>query len=353
MFDASQPTMKTYKIINALCNLITIYSVKALVTGNIKIVGQTGGVAQYLPGSYVNTIPRWVVETSTENNNDDEQSLISLTKLIGSGIASQQEEGEVAQVINQFVNPISNEELWWPADLETIQIRPTLDVFMSSATPSYLLAGLEVRVPPSSSKDGKEWKNFGMNSQPMASQWTSFGIAVENGFRVETFIGHVQDNKKNIDQEDNEEIEVNWEPLYSIDNDEKSCYSQKNDATQGTLDAIQTLGTLLAMTDDNSPLAKGMHIVSIPIDSDWRDLPSPNLEKNQTIRLACVGTVEPDAMELLDMDSDLVAMSATSILNVNVERIAPGCKSEYIPVRMFILKYRFINKTVFNVSRIS
>ncbi len=352
----------------SVCIAILSYLVdsEALVVGNIKIVGQSGGIPQYLPGkyecyksmniiimhylslnnilsqrcnnfinkisgSYVNTIPRWTLESSQNELNPDKITL-SLKQLIGSGsLSPSQQDGGVSQpqTVQQFVNPISNDELWWPLDIQTIQIRPSLDVFMNSASPSYLLAGLQVRVPPSSSKDGQEWKNFGMKSQPIASQWTSFGLAVENGFRVETFIGKMQNNDN---EQDNEGID--WEPLYSLDDDEQSCYSQKNAAASSTSNAIEIFGGFLAELDENSPLASGMHILSIPVDNHWRDLPSPNLEKNEQIRIASIGTVEPDAMELLSMDETLVEMSATSLLNINVLRIAPGSESEYIPVSL-------------------
>lgn len=291
-----------------------------------------------IPGSYVNTIPRWTIDSSENELNPDKITL-SLKELIGSGsLSPSQQDGGVSQpqTVQKFVNPTSNDELWWPLDIQTIQIRPTLDVFMNSASPSYVLAGLEVRVPPSSSKDGKEWKNFGMKSQPIASQWTAFGLAVESGFRVETFVGKIQNNDNEQDNEGTERTDddINWEPLYSIDDDEQSCYSQKNAAASSTLNAIEILGGFLAELDETSPLASGMHILSIPVDNHWRDLPSPNLQKNEQIRIASVATVEPDAMELLSMDETLVEMSGTSLLNINVIRIPRGSDSAFIPVSL-------------------
>lgn len=274
-------------------------------------------------GSYINTIPRWTIETNLDEKHSEKKS-ISLKQLIGSGLSVEE---------NEFVNPSSNEELWWPSDIDTIQVRPTLDIFMKSASPAYLLAGVEVRVPPSASKDGREWKNFGMNSQPLATQWTAFNIAVENGFRVETFVGKgkkVEDNGEEEKKEDKNEIK--WEPLYSIGNEVRTSDDQKDHSTKETLNAIKLLGNFLAEWDENSPLEQGMHIVSIPISSEWRDMPSPNIEKDEKITLVSVGTVEPDAMGLLSMDDDLVALSATSVLKVDVEIVAPGSKSQYIPV---------------------
>ena len=52
----------------------------------------------------------------------------------------------------------------------------------------------------------------------------------------------------------------------------------------------------------------------------------------EKLRLVSVGTAEPDAMDLLSLDEDLIAMSATSLLDIDVEMITPGSQSEYIPV---------------------
>ena len=51
----------------------------------------------------------------------------------------------------------------------------------------------------------------------------------------------------------------------------------------------------------------------------------------QKLKLASVASVEPDAMELLSVDEELVAMSATSVLYVDIKMISPGSESEYIP----------------------
>ena len=140
----------------------------------------TGGRMQFLPGSYVNTIPRWSVEVTPDNT-------INIQRLLGSGLSDNDQDVDTAA--RHFVDPTSNEELWWPCDLSQLQIRPKLEVLIKGTIPSYILAGAEVRVPSNVSKDGRIWNNFGMNSQPLASQWTAFQIAVEQGFRVELFVG--------------------------------------------------------------------------------------------------------------------------------------------------------------------
>mmetsp|Transcript_10397 Transcript_10397/g.15736 ORF Transcript_10397/g.15736 Transcript_10397/m.15736 type:complete len:334 (-) Transcript_10397:15-1016(-) len=306
-------------------------STSALVTGNIKIVGEVGGT-QFLPGSYVSTFPRWTAE-SKEGPPYDET--VTLSRLIGSGINRSTETSQTTA--HQFVDPTSNEELWWPADLETIQVRPTVEFLLKSAMPTYVLAGLEVRVPSKVSKDGRHWKNFGMNSQPLASQWTSFNIAVETGFRVETYIGKalLENKSKNADGED-EEI-VQWSEFGNAAKEPNSSRLDEEEriveSSQGTLRAIEILGNLLASLDEDSPLSEGMHIISIPVSGrEWIDLPNPSIkDADDTYKIVSVGTVEDDAKGLLSLDEDMIALSAASVLNVEVSRIAPGGESEYLP----------------------
>ena len=311
-------------------------------------------------GSYIDTIPRWTVEQSNQDEGSS-SSNISLKPLIGSCINNSppsSSDTEATKIIPQeYVNPTTNEELWWPVDIKRIEIRPTLDVFIKAASPAYLLAGVEVRVPSSCSQDGQVWKNFGINSQPIASQWTSFGIAIEQGFRVETFVGieeedeeeeaaekeqqseHVKGDSNNLDSSNSKENQadirvVDWIPLLGLyDNEpqQESCTNQKMHATKGTTNAIQILGDFLANIDETSPLAEGMHIISIPIDNEWRDLPKGTNQKNQKLRLVSIATAEPDSLEVLGLNEDLVAMSATSLLDVRITLVAPGSKSEYIP----------------------
>lgn len=136
---------------------------------DITIVGQAGGAPQKLPGSYVKGFTRWSVEELASESP-------TLQRLPTEGDDS-------------FVNPTSTEEVWWPMDISTLQARPCLDVLMQGGQPKYAMAGLTVRVPKEASSDGSDWRNYGLNSQPLAGQWTTFAFAVEGGFRVECFVG--------------------------------------------------------------------------------------------------------------------------------------------------------------------
>mmetsp|Transcript_28985 Transcript_28985/g.43789 ORF Transcript_28985/g.43789 Transcript_28985/m.43789 type:complete len:190 (+) Transcript_28985:150-719(+) len=130
---------------------------------SIQIVGLPGGKLQTLPIQYVKSFPRWIYD-------DDNNKLHQVPSSDG------------------FVNPTSVEELYWPLDLHQLQIRPTLHLLFSKGSPTYAAGGIEVRVPPEVSNDEQAWYNYGLASQPLAYQWTTFGFTVEPEFRVETFV---------------------------------------------------------------------------------------------------------------------------------------------------------------------
>lgn len=268
---------------------------------DIRLVGMPGGGPQTLPAQYVNSFQRWSITGESDGN-------LSLEALEGASGRLDQNNG--------FVNPTSTTELWWPSDISNLQVRSTIEILFQSGSPAYASGGLEVRVPPKSSADGIEWKNHGLNSQPLARQWTAFNFVVEPNFRVESFIGRRVEEGS---------AEPEWEEISA------------GEASEQMRKALETLGIFLSGIDDTSPLATGFHIVSIPTEVEWTDLPEltedPKSDdgKMETYALIALGTAEPDSKELLTMESDLVAMTASSILAVQVSQTEPGGESEYLP----------------------
>lgn len=264
----------------------------------------------------------------------------NLIPLIGTGHSSYDNGDDIdnnTSLARQFINPSSSTELWWPSDIKQIQIRPALDVMIKSGMAAYVLAGIEVRVPPEASGDGNEWKNYGINSQILADQWTTFNVAVEDDFRVECFLGE----KKIINSLD-EDLDVEWKSVDSWGdiNDTTTCDLEDNvsSASTNTLRAIQILGEVIANLDDSSPLADGMHIVSIPVQDKWLNLPPPkwNEDDNENpsksaYKISCVATSESNAKEILSLDEGLLSLSATSLLRVDLISVSPGSESEYLP----------------------
>ena len=105
---------------------------------------------------------------------------------------------------------------------------------------------------------------------------------------------------------------------------------------------MQKVATFIAELDSLSPLAEGFHIVSFPMTDDWTDLPHPKGASGDDdgkgddateslYRIVCLGTSEPFANKLLDMDEDILTMSSTSVLEVLVSRTAKGGDSQYLP----------------------
>jgi hypothetical protein len=253
----------------------------------IRIVGYSDGSTQRLPTQYVlQSFSRWILlENSLER------------------ITSTDDEG--------FVNPSSITDLWWPVDIGKIQMRPSLDVVLQHGTPKYVASGLDVRVPT----DDKDWRNHGMNSQPLARQWTLFENVAKPNFRVEGFV-EVIGGEDEADSGSDEERQ--WEHLLSS-------------SVESTREAIEKLGVLLSGLDESSPLSQGYHIVSIPTTETWADLPVMETVIDKPYMVVCFGTILPDARALLDTKPYVAARVGISILAVQVSPTAPGRESQHLP----------------------
>ena len=314
----------------AVSVLLSVGGISAY-TADVKIVGM--GVTQSLPTSYVRTFGRWSVDGRYDGDE-------------GGTIARLHTEGD-----ETFVDPTSTSELWWPSDIRSLQVRPAFDVLLRGGVPSYAMAGLNVRVPPTASKDSSEWRNYGLCSQPLASQWMPFGMAVDPDFRIECFFGkrkekvvggeNSDDNGNGDVEEDMEngaKEELTWErfspsSLGALD-DTPTAHTMF--AVERTRTAVEALGVFLSGIGDDSPLSDGFHVVSFPLTNEWIDLPhlpesEEKLEGASGYRIACVATAESDAEALMSVDAGLLEMTATSVLDIDVWRTASGSKSDYLP----------------------
>lgn len=161
-----------------------------------------------------------------------------------------------------------------------LQVRPTLDILLKGGAPAYVMAGLNIR--------GKDGSNY----CPLARQWTAFSFVVEPAFRLETFVGH----------------DKGFESLPLLVDINGSRDIEKT---------TESFGILLSQLDETSPLSSGFHIVSLPLTYQWADLPMP-AKYGGEYNITCFATAEPDAKELLNMDDDLIEMTASSVLEVTV-----------------------------------
>lgn len=312
-----------------LASSLIVHSTHAFsaASDGIKIVGLPGGQVQSLPGMYVENFRRWIVDDNEKNkvvDGDESMSSSSCASLKmepikGAGLFPENlpDEG--------WVNPTTTSELWWPRDLPTLQIRPMFNVLFRNGVLSYVSAGLDVRTVPQNDDDvDVSWRNYGMNSQPIARQWTTLDIAMEKLFHVEGFIVHDDSDDTN----DNEQHEVLFPSL-------------------NVQEVMQKVATFISELDSLSPLAEGFHIASFPMMQHWTDLPpsapkgSENTlgekkgkvdttDSNVIYKIVCLATSEPFANKLLDMDEDLLTMSSTSVLEVDVSRTARGGDSPYL-----------------------
>lgn len=316
--------------------LLILHSIHAFSTltapapiDGIKIVGLPGGKIESLPNMYVQSFRRWIVNDNAENNGDEKSTSCASLQVepLKGAVSSPLDEG--------WVNPTTVNELWWPRDLPSLQIRPMMNVLYRSGFLSYVSVGLDVRVPHSSDENGKDgaagvvssWRNYGLNSQPIARQWTTLDIAMEKLFHVEGFILYSANNDSEVEAE----VEQKHETLF---------------ASMDVQSVMQKVATFSAELDSSSPLADGFHIASFPMVDHWTDLPSAvstkmggdggkeTKDEDETVplyKIVCMATSEPFANKLLDMDEDLLTMSASSVLEVVVSRTAGGGSSEYLP----------------------
>ena len=295
---SSNNTMATYGL---LLLAMLISSISAF---SIKIVGLPGGQVESLPGMYVNSFRRWIAEEESNNSDDNgemkscESNTIKIEPIVGAGISI--DEG--------WVNPTSTADLFWPLDVK-LQARPALNVMFKQGVLSYASPGLDVRVPHNSGS----WRNYGMNSQPIARQWTSLEIAMEQMFHIESFIL----------QKESTAGDVKHTTLFD---------------SMDIKNAMQRVATFVGELDSLSPLNSGFHIVSFPLIDAFSDLPCPTrtededkVESEEIYKIVMLGTSEPFANKLLDMDEDILTMSSTSALEVVVARTTKGKDSEYLP----------------------
>ena len=261
-----------------------------------------GNKVESLPGLYVSTFRRWVVE-----HEDGETTGGKCEPISGAG-SSLVDEG--------WVSPTTTKELWWPRDIEKIQARPAVNVLFRSGVISYTSVGLDVRVPhiKNEGEEEKTWRNWGMNSQPIARLWNTFDICLEKLFHVE---GFVIDNSGNI-----EELFPN----------------------SGIQTAMERVASFVAEVDSLSPIAEGFHVVSFPITQSWSVLPTPKdhdvsskdesaamQEEPPQYKIILFGTSEPFGKKLLMEPDSVLEMSSTSVLEIDVVRTEEGKSSQYLP----------------------
>lgn len=275
-----------------------------------------------------------------------------------------------------WVNPTSTNQLWWPRDLPQLQIRPMINVLFRNGVLSYVSAGLDVRVPRArgdaaatttapiattptatttpANDDVSTWRNHGLNSQPIAKQWTTLDVAMDKLFHIEGFIVFEGGGEKEDGNRDDDDNERKVQPQPQQQMQDHSLHQRRAPHHYDTLfpslnvqDALQKIARFVAELDHSSPLALGFHIASIPMTKHWIDLPTNNDRENGVMKgdgnknendetevvaykIVCIATSEPFASKLLDLDENVLTITSSSVLEVDVSRISPGGDSMYL-----------------------
>ena len=209
-------------------------------------------------------------------------------------------------------------------------------------------------VAPSSSSSS--WRNYGLNSQPLARQWTTLDIAMERMFHVEGFVVSIESSAGDDDEGGGADDEFDDDVERGRERREKRTNRRYHETLFPSVDvrrAMERIASFVAEMDPSCPLAEGFHIASFPMTREWIDLPryvgegerddrddidkdgigsSPSYgEGDPCYKIVCLGTSEPFASKLLDMDDDILAMSSTSVMEIDVSRTARGGESMYLP----------------------
>jgi hypothetical protein len=154
-------------------------------------------------------------------------------------------------------------------------IRPTLDILVKNGILTYVMVGVEEKDNPA--------------CPPLAQQWTTFELVMEPNFSVEVFWG-ARDGKDELI------MQVETIQIQSI---------------------LQEFGMILSET--SQAISKGFHIISIPLAEKWTQVGDDVVDANGDAKIMTfLASAEPDARELLTLDSSLVEMTASSVMQVRV-----------------------------------
>jgi len=156
----------------------------------------------------------------------------------------------------------------------SFKVRPKLEFLIKGGVPTYVMVGLDIQ-------DDKETP-----PRLTAQQWTTFEMSMFPNFRVVVYAGEGDGTDLRLLLADSEQIK----------------------------EALEQLGLLLSGQEADE-LSQGFHLVSLPLH-EWTEI-----EADETTTLTCYATAEPDARELFTLDDDLVEMTASSILQVQLSDI--------------------------------
>ncbi|GAX14487.1 hypothetical protein FisN_11Hu052 [Fistulifera solaris] len=162
-----------------------------------------------------------------------------------------------------------------------VYIRPTMDFVLKGGVPAYCMVGLQTI--SSRSNAGS------LHSSTIAQQWLPFDMIVEPNMRLLVFRGEGDGT------------------------DERLALFGPDDVGM----TLQRLGVALSMESEHSEqLNQGFHIVSIPINDEWI---SVTKDEGSFPTTTCMVTAEPEPRELLTLDDSLLELTATSLLQFNLE----------------------------------
>ena len=241
----------------------------------VNIVGLPGGQTQSLPTSYAQTFGKWQI---TEDNE---------------------------LVERPCQEAILGAQIKWTSNL---QARPAVEFMIRNGVPTYVMAGIQLRKVVG---EGQDKRIVEVGPCPMARQWTTFSLAVEPQFRVEVF----EQERENTVAPNGEGSDETSSSTTTETFGSPTAWSFGEDASVQMQEAMQQMAVVTSQVEEGSALLGGFHIISVPLQIQWADVPEP---RGESYRVSCLATAEPDAAELLTLEDYLVEMTASAILEFDI-----------------------------------
>jgi len=233
-------------------------------------------MVQSLPAQYVLSMDHSVI--------DYEGSNLSLCSI--SGLSED-------DLLQGWVNPHSFSQLWTPVDLLDTEITSRLSIgaLVKDGQLRSVFPGFDTSVK----RNGLSWRNWGMNSVPIASAWLDIGLIPLQSLKLSAYLSAGDDN-----------LSANWIPLLENIKIE---------------DALAKLYEVVA--DPPEQLLKpGFQLVHVPLPDAIVEVP----RDGEKIRLYL--TDYPEPAKLLELPGDA---SGAGFLEFTSMQVASGAKSENMP----------------------
>lgn len=129
-------------------------------------------MVEKLPLSYCETWPLWCASPA-------DGGAVSLRLVNALALAD-----NAPGLVDEWVNPLTFEELWLPEDLPLPTFHLALTFVLKNGTPRYICPGIDATIVAG----GREWRNRGLCSVPMAKTWLPWQHIPVEQMRISAYV---------------------------------------------------------------------------------------------------------------------------------------------------------------------